>query len=74
MAASITTQASTMYQLIPREIWASLESEGSALLKEVQATHTPDGRKVDVKPLLRIIDSILLRATTPVSIVDFPTV
>lgn len=51
-----------MNQVIPNELWVSLESNGSTMMKAVRASHAPDGRKVDVKPMLRIIDNILLRA------------
>lgn len=55
--------ATAMNQVIPNEIWVSLQSEDSSTMKVVRASHAPDGRKVDVKPILRIIDNILLRAS-----------
>ncbi|KAJ6672317.1 PROTEIN SIEVE ELEMENT OCCLUSION B-LIKE [Salix viminalis] len=61
--ASISMHASAMNQVIPNEIWFSLQSEDSSTMKVVRASHAPDGRKVDVKPILRIIDNILLRAS-----------
>lgn len=36
-------------------------SDDSAMTKQVQATHAPDGREIDVKPILQIVDEILLR-------------
>ncbi|KAF9671640.1 hypothetical protein SADUNF_Sadunf12G0068600 [Salix dunnii] len=60
--ASNSMRAPAMNQVIPNEIWVSLESEDSTTMKAVRASHAPDGRKVDVKPMLRIIDNILLRA------------
>lgn len=38
-------------------------SDDSAMLKQVQATHAPDGREVDVRPILSIIEDIFRRAT-----------
>ncbi|XP_028795892.1 protein SIEVE ELEMENT OCCLUSION B-like [Neltuma alba] len=35
-------------------------SDDTAMMKQVQATHAPDGREVDVKPVLRIIEEILI--------------
>jgi hypothetical protein len=32
-------------------------------MKQIKATHVPDGQEVDIKPLLYIIDDILNRAT-----------
>lgn len=61
--ASISMHASAMNQVIPNEIWVSLQSEDSSTMKFVRASHAPDGRKVDVKPILRIIDNILLRVS-----------
>jgi len=36
-------------------------SDDSAMTKQVQATHAPDGREIDVKPILQIVDEILVR-------------
>nr|TKR68910.1 hypothetical protein D5086_0000308500 [Populus alba] len=60
--ASNSMQTPAMIQVIPNELWVSLESNDSTMMKAVRASHAPDGRKVDVKPMLRIIDNILLRA------------
>lgn len=37
-------------------------SDDAAMMKQIQATHAPDGREVDVKPLLKIVEGILHRA------------
>nr|POE88568.1 protein sieve element occlusion b [Quercus suber] len=37
-------------------------SDDNAMMKQIQATHAPDGREVDVKPLVHIIDDIFKRA------------
>ncbi|XP_027338753.1 protein SIEVE ELEMENT OCCLUSION B-like [Abrus precatorius] len=36
-------------------------SDDSAMMKQVQATHAPDGREIDVKPILQIVDEILIQ-------------
>jgi hypothetical protein len=62
MASNSMQITPAMNQVIPNELWVSLESNDSTMMKAVRASHAPDGRKVDVKPMLRIIDNILLRA------------
>lgn len=37
-------------------------SDDNAMLRQVQATHAPDGREFNVKPLLYIIEDIFQRA------------
>ncbi|CAK7332481.1 unnamed protein product [Dovyalis caffra] len=44
-----------------RHMFAS--SDDNAMMKQIQATHAPDGREFSVKPLLHIVEDILLRAT-----------
>ncbi|KAJ6771134.1 PROTEIN SIEVE ELEMENT OCCLUSION B-LIKE [Salix koriyanagi] len=41
-------------------------SDDTAMMKQIQATHAPDGREFSVKPLLHIVEDIFLRATTTV--------
>ena len=36
-------------------------SDDSAMMKQVQGTHAPDGREIDVKPIIQIIDEILIQ-------------
>lgn len=38
-------------------------SDDSAMMKQIQSTHAPDGRVVDVKPILQIIDNVLRHIT-----------
>ena len=42
-------------------------SDDTTMLNQLRATHAPDGRDIDVKPLLHIIEDIFNRAalTTP---------
>ncbi|CAK7336581.1 unnamed protein product [Dovyalis caffra] len=67
MATNIIQSTPTMNQVIPSELWVSLESDDSTIMKVVRASHAPDGRKVDVKPMLRIIDNILLCAAPAIA-------
>ncbi|KAK3223509.1 hypothetical protein Dsin_010534 [Dipteronia sinensis] len=41
-------------------------SDDHAMLKQVEATHAPDGRQFDVKPLLHIVEDIFQRAAPSV--------
>ncbi|XP_030531296.1 protein SIEVE ELEMENT OCCLUSION B-like [Rhodamnia argentea] len=38
-------------------------SDDSAMMKQIQATHSPDSREVNVKPILSLIESIFRHAT-----------
>ena len=44
-----------------RQIFSS--SDDNAMMKQIEATHSPDGREVDVKPVLVLIEEILHRAS-----------
>ncbi|KAJ9708743.1 hypothetical protein PVL29_000655 [Vitis rotundifolia] len=39
-------------------------SDDNAIMKQIHAIHVPDGRDFDVKPLLRIVENILIRTTS----------
>ncbi|KAG6490651.1 hypothetical protein ZIOFF_051961 [Zingiber officinale] len=41
-------------------------SDDSAVIKQIVATHSPDGRDVDTRPLMHLIEDILRRATPTV--------
>jgi hypothetical protein len=38
-------------------------SDDNVMMKRIVETHAPDGREVDVKPLLHLVEDILKRAT-----------
>lgn len=38
-------------------------SDDNVMMRQIQGTHAPDGREVNVKPLLHIVEDILHRAT-----------
>lgn len=37
-------------------------SDDTAMMKQVQSTHAPDGREVDVQPIILVIEEILIHA------------
>ncbi|XP_068666741.1 protein SIEVE ELEMENT OCCLUSION B-like [Aristolochia californica] len=38
-------------------------SDDSVVMKQILATHSPDGRDIDVRPLLHVVEDVLQRAT-----------
>nr|CAD1824466.1 unnamed protein product [Ananas comosus var. bracteatus] len=44
-------------------------SDDSAIIKQILATHTPDGREVDARPLLQVVEDVLQRATPTVVVI-----
>ena len=38
-------------------------SDDNIMVKQIHATHAPDGREFDVKPLFQLVEDILNRAT-----------
>lgn len=41
-------------------------SDENSMMKQILATHTPDGREVDVKPLFQLVEDILSRSSPAV--------
>ena len=41
-------------------------SDDNMMVKQIQATHAPDGREFDVRPLYQLVEDILNRATLAV--------
>ncbi|XP_074576161.1 protein SIEVE ELEMENT OCCLUSION B-like [Curcuma longa] len=67
MATTTTTAAAaTKLQLIKSDRHLFSASDDSAVIKQIVATHSPDGRDVDTRPLMHIIEDILRRATPTV--------
>ncbi|XP_041006403.1 protein SIEVE ELEMENT OCCLUSION B-like isoform X3 [Juglans microcarpa x Juglans regia] len=56
---------SSMQQLIKGDRSMITLSDDSYMVKQIQETHNPDGREVDARPLLYIVEDILNRATLP---------
>ncbi|KAL5797079.1 hypothetical protein ACOSQ2_001899 [Xanthoceras sorbifolium] len=57
-------------QLIKSDRGMIAMSDDNMMMKQILATHTPDGREVDVKPVFQLIEDILNRATLQASSVD----
>lgn len=49
-------------------------SDDSVVMKQILATHSPDGRDINTRPLLRIVEDVLQRATPTVIVVLSPFV
>lgn len=59
----MATQSSHSQQLMRSERRMFSASDDSALMKQIQSTHSPDGRFLDVKPILQVIDNVLRHLT-----------
>lgn len=53
-------------------MFSSSDDNVNVLAMQIQATHAPDGREVDVRPLLRIIEEIFKRATPNMAAIVAP--
>ncbi|XP_024168504.1 protein SIEVE ELEMENT OCCLUSION B [Rosa chinensis] len=64
MASNPLRRAPTMQNVIRRDRRGSMQSDDTALVRQIRETHTP-GRSniVDVKPILHVIDEIFHRST-----------
>lgn len=60
---AITQTSANAQKLIRRDRRLFSSSDDNVMSKQILATHAPDGREVDVRPLLHIIEDILKRAT-----------
>nr|XP_043607193.1 protein SIEVE ELEMENT OCCLUSION B-like [Erigeron canadensis] len=49
-------------QLVKKERRMFASSDDHAMMKQVEATHSPDGRDVELEPILRVIEETLHRA------------
>ncbi|KAH7851801.1 hypothetical protein Vadar_016645 [Vaccinium darrowii] len=58
--------ASAMHQLIKGDRTMLMTSDDTVMLRQIQATHYPDDRRIDVKPILQLVEDILSRATLSV--------
>ena len=56
------TSMAVVPQKMRRERSMFSSSDDTAMMKQIQATHAPDGREFPVKPLLHIVEDIFLRA------------
>lgn len=65
----VTAAPSALQQMTRGDRGTFLSSDDNVMMKQIVATHTPDGREVDVRPLLQIVEDILNRATLNVDAV-----
>ncbi|THF97047.1 protein SIEVE ELEMENT OCCLUSION B-like [Camellia sinensis] len=56
----------SMQQLIKTDRGSFMASDDTVMLKQIQTTHNPDGREIDIKSILLIVEDILSRATMTV--------
>ncbi|XP_023530744.1 protein SIEVE ELEMENT OCCLUSION B-like [Cucurbita pepo subsp. pepo] len=61
--ASHTRSAPNMHKLIKNDRRMLSASDDNAMTKQILATHAPDGRMVDFKPILFTIEDVIRRAT-----------
>ncbi|XP_059452792.1 protein SIEVE ELEMENT OCCLUSION B-like isoform X2 [Corylus avellana] len=60
----------SMQQLIKSDRGNMLTlSDDNWMVKQIQAAHTPDGRVVEIGPLLSLVEDILNRATLPAALI-----
>lgn len=57
-----------------RLMFSSSDDNVNVLAMQIQATHAPDGREVDVRPLLRITEEIFKRATPNMAAIVAPVI
>ncbi|XP_072978771.1 protein SIEVE ELEMENT OCCLUSION B [Typha angustifolia] len=53
-------------QMIKGERHLFSSSDDSAVMKQILSTHAPDGRDIDVRPLLHVVEDVLNRSTPTV--------
>lgn len=71
MASTLASAAAAAQkmQLIKGERHLFASSDDNILMKQTLETHSPDGREVDVKSLLHLIEDIMQRANPNVLVV-----
>ncbi|KAK6256379.1 hypothetical protein SCA6_017684 [Theobroma cacao] len=62
MESKLTPAAKMQQQHIVGEKLKFSASDDGVMLKQIQASHAPDGRVINVRPLLRIVEDIFNRA------------
>lgn len=74
MAAQTTlphVQQAQKMQLIKGERHLFSSSDDNVVMKQILGTHSPDGRDIDVRPILNVIEDILKRASPTTVVVSF---
>ncbi|KAI7996495.1 Protein SIEVE ELEMENT OCCLUSION B [Camellia lanceoleosa] len=65
MTSKIVPTGGKMPQTGSNSNLISMSASDKAMMEQIQATHTPDGREFDIKLLLYVIEDILHHATSP---------
>ena len=65
MQHEVTTKINPvpLHQLTRHDRSMITMSDDNIMMKQIHATHAPDGREFDVKPLFQLVEDILNRAT-----------
>ncbi|KAK3006338.1 hypothetical protein RJ639_017487 [Escallonia herrerae] len=61
-----TANSTSKMQLVKGDRLVFSSSDDNVMMKQVQATHAPDGRDFDLKPIVSIIEQIILCTTSAV--------
>ncbi|CAL5421229.1 unnamed protein product [Camellia sinensis] len=65
MTSKIEPTGGKMHQTGSNSNLISMSASDKAMMEQIQATHSPDGREFDIKLLLYVIEDILHHATSP---------
>lgn len=63
MALNLKRTPASMHQLIRSDRSLFSSSDDNAMIKQIQATHSPDGFDINVRPILDIVKEIFSYAT-----------
>eukprot|EP00257_Ricinus_communis_P020329 XP_015579534.1 protein SIEVE ELEMENT OCCLUSION B [Ricinus communis] len=72
MQQQLKQSPASAHQLIKGDRLLFSSSDENAMTKQIQATHSPDGREFDVKPLLNIVEDIFERAAPTIESLALP--
>ncbi|XP_021593778.1 protein SIEVE ELEMENT OCCLUSION B isoform X2 [Manihot esculenta] len=62
----------SMQKLIKGDKLIFSSADDNAMTKQIQGTHSPDGREFDVKPLLHLVEDIFNRAAPTIDAIALP--
>lgn len=68
-SCSMMAAQAAQKMLVKSERHPFSSSDDASVVKQILATHTPDGREVDVRALLHIVEDVLQRSTPTVLVV-----
>ncbi|OAY25625.1 protein SIEVE ELEMENT OCCLUSION B [Manihot esculenta] len=70
--AMIKQTPTSLQKLIKGDRLMFSSSDDTAMTNQIQATHSPDGREFDVKPLLQLVEDIFTRAAPTIDALAVP--